>query len=468
MASVISDPNGRKRIQFMAGNGARRTIRLGKATMRQAESIKVRVEQLALAATGATGVVDEETIKWLAGLDDVMYEKLAAVGLVGRRDSLKLGAFLDGYIKDRHEVKAGTTTVYGHTRRNLLDYFGEDKLLRDITPGDADQWRLYLIGQGLALNTVRRRCGIAKQFFRAAGRRKLIAANPFEDLRSTVQGNPKRVAREHYLQVTEDHFRQATEIGNDPDGVAQNQAQQDIAEPCIPSLPTCQLAKNDVIQGPATPCEYPMGRVGREHPPLAPSKRPISGEFGAELKRPFPVHEHCYDCAEFYYGCMGWRAAKDFACKGYNRLPDVMPGTYGQVFPPSRRSGLIGNQRAERTIPVGRSHSEHIPSEGVRLSPEVHNAEVRTCGCGAILPKSKRFCDSCRIQNRRRTKRAYMRGYMEQRRSAVGSGSGVLSPAPGMPFVRAAAEKVPSIRPTSGGTRFGRSSVLTQVTLLAE
>jgi len=70
-------------------------------------------------------------------------------------------------------------------------------------------------------------------------------------------GNSKRVAREHYLQVTEEHFRQATEIGNDPDGVAQ----QDIAGPCIPSLPTCQLAINDVKQGPATPCDDLLGRV---------------------------------------------------------------------------------------------------------------------------------------------------------------------------------------------------------------
>lgn len=40
MASVISDPNSRKRIQFVAGDGGRRTIRLGKATRRQADVIR--------------------------------------------------------------------------------------------------------------------------------------------------------------------------------------------------------------------------------------------------------------------------------------------------------------------------------------------------------------------------------------------------------------------------------------------
>lgn len=192
MASVISDPNSRKRIQFVAGDRSRRTIRLGKATQRQADAIKVRVEQLVLASTGITGVVDDETARWLTGLDEGMYDKLAAVGLVAERASAKLGPFIDAYIAERHDIKSGTATFYGHTRRNLLEFFGADKPLRDVAPGHADQWRLYLLAQGLAENTVRRRCGMAKQFFRVAVRRKLIASNPFEDLKTLVQGNPKR------------------------------------------------------------------------------------------------------------------------------------------------------------------------------------------------------------------------------------------------------------------------------------
>jgi len=206
MASVISDRNGRKRIQFVSGDGTRKTIRLGKATTRQAEAFKVRVEQLVLAATGAVGVVDEDTIHWLAGLDEAVYDKLAAVGLVAERESVKLGAFLDDYIRSRHDVKAGTATVYGHTRRNLVQFFGKDKPLRDITRGDADAWRLSLLEQGLAENTVRRRCGMAKQFFKAAVRRNLIPSNPFEDLKAAVKGNPRRfyfVTRQEAEKVLE-------------------------------------------------------------------------------------------------------------------------------------------------------------------------------------------------------------------------------------------------------------------------
>jgi len=192
MASVISDPNGRKRIQFVADGGSRRTIRLGKATMRQAEAVKVKIEQLALAATGVTGVVDDEIANWLTGLDDSMYDKLAGVGLVRRRESVKLRAFIDAYIKERSDVRPATAIVYRQVTANLTSFFGDDKPLREITPGEADQWRLYLIGLELADNTVRRRCGVAKQFYRVAVRRKLVSSNPFEDLKSATQGNPQR------------------------------------------------------------------------------------------------------------------------------------------------------------------------------------------------------------------------------------------------------------------------------------
>ncbi|MHC4563838.1 MAG: tyrosine-type recombinase/integrase [Planctomycetota bacterium] len=58
----------------------------------------------------------------------------------------------------------------------------------------------------MAENTVRRRCGMAKQFFRAAVRRKLIPSNPFEDLKASVRGNSKQlyfITREEANKVLE-------------------------------------------------------------------------------------------------------------------------------------------------------------------------------------------------------------------------------------------------------------------------
>jgi len=194
MASIARDKNGRKRILFVADNRSRKTIRLGKASMKQAEAFKVKLE--ALMAERITGNIDAETARWVAELPDNAHAKLAAVGLVKPRASLRLGEFLDGYIKSRDDVKPGTATVYGHTRRNLIDFFGFDKPLRDISEGDADQWRLFLVRQGLSDNTVRRRCGIAKQFLRAAVKQKLVLCNPFSELKSSVGGNK---AREYFL-----------------------------------------------------------------------------------------------------------------------------------------------------------------------------------------------------------------------------------------------------------------------------
>jgi hypothetical protein len=89
-------------------------------------------------------------------------------------------------------VKEATATVYGHTQRNLLA-FGESKRLDEISPGDSDNFRVHLkTQQELAENTVRRRMGIAKQFFRAAARKKIIAENPFDGQPTLVRENPKR------------------------------------------------------------------------------------------------------------------------------------------------------------------------------------------------------------------------------------------------------------------------------------
>jgi len=167
-----------------------------KASTKQAEAFKMKVE--ALIGCGITGAMSDETARWLADLPDPMHARLAAVGLIPERQSTRLAAFLDGYVARRVDVKDSTALIWSHTRRCLVDFFGADKPLRDITPGDADNWRLYLISQQgkigatMADSTVRRRCGIAKQFGRAALRLRLIPSNPFADLTATVKGNPKR------------------------------------------------------------------------------------------------------------------------------------------------------------------------------------------------------------------------------------------------------------------------------------
>ena len=133
-----------------------------------------------------------------------MVEKLARVGLCERRipdepdDSndaevvTTLDGFLTSEISKRTDVSPGTLTFYSHTQRNLIAYFGAKKPLPEITEGDADDFRRYLKDQGLAEVTVNRRCSLAKTWFRAAVRHRLIEINPFRDISAGKKSNESR------------------------------------------------------------------------------------------------------------------------------------------------------------------------------------------------------------------------------------------------------------------------------------
>ena len=77
-------------------------------------------------------------------------------------------------------------------QKKLLAFFGDTKPLADISEADAEDFSRYLLAEELADNTARRFCGRAKQFFRFAVRKRMIAANPFAELKSTVGSNPAR------------------------------------------------------------------------------------------------------------------------------------------------------------------------------------------------------------------------------------------------------------------------------------
>lgn len=192
MASIAKEKNGRKRILFVAPDGARKTIRLGKVSMADANAVKVKVERL-LAAQVTGHALDNDTANWLAELPDELADKLATVGLAPARERATLGPYLATYFAKRGDLKLGTITALGHTRRCLVEFFGDEKELREITPADADDWARWLVShEKLSESTVRRRCGIAKQFFRAAVRSRLLRENSFSELKSGDLANDAR------------------------------------------------------------------------------------------------------------------------------------------------------------------------------------------------------------------------------------------------------------------------------------
>jgi integrase len=190
MATILKR-NGRRSIQFMDAAGHRKTLALGKVTQKQAEFIKTKVQ--ALAAACITGhAPDDEVSAWLAKRDSIMLDKLAAVGLIERRASATLGSFLDEYTTGRIDVKPATREVWSQPVRNLKQFFGVDRPLRNITAGDAENFRLFLVGEKLSATTVQKRLQFARQFFRSACRHKLIAENPFADVRSNAGNDSDR------------------------------------------------------------------------------------------------------------------------------------------------------------------------------------------------------------------------------------------------------------------------------------
>lgn len=195
MASISRDPGGRRRILFKAPDGKRKAIRLGKVPQRAAEAVKVKVEHLVAAAVSGCGW-DNETARWVAEISDELGDKLAAVGLVPPRERAGLAAWLDRYIGRRSDVKPGTVLAYRQARENLVECFGADRPLRTITPGDADDFRVFLVNKGYAEATVGRRIKHAKTFFGAAFRKRLVTENPFAEAKGGSQQNK---AREYFV-----------------------------------------------------------------------------------------------------------------------------------------------------------------------------------------------------------------------------------------------------------------------------
>jgi len=202
MASISTNKSGLRRILFKAPDGERKTLHLGKTPLRSVKTIKHHVEQLA-AAAAAGNAPETATVNWVADLDDPLYDKLANVGLVPERGSAALGVFLDAYIAERTDLKPGTLANLRRAQADLVAFFGADQRLREITAGDADRWRLFLL-ERVGENTARRLSGRARQFLRAAIRRGLLTDNPFADLPAAVQADHGRyfyVSREAAQKV---------------------------------------------------------------------------------------------------------------------------------------------------------------------------------------------------------------------------------------------------------------------------
>ena len=114
-----------------------------------------------------------------------------AVGLIALRveqPTATLGPFLRRALTAEPILKPATKIVRGQVIRDLNEFFGESRDVRTITPGNADDFKQWLVGRKLAPTTIHKRLQVARSFFHAMRRRKLIDENPFDGVKAAATG----------------------------------------------------------------------------------------------------------------------------------------------------------------------------------------------------------------------------------------------------------------------------------------
>ena len=200
MASISNDPNGRRRILFVAPAGDRKTIRLGKCDRKTAESICRHVEAL-LAAKISGQPVPRDTAAWLATVGEQLRDKLAAVGLIAAEQKVTVGEFLANWLDNKKAMghKPASLLAWGQAVADLQKQFGP-RALGSLTHADGEAFRAAMQGRGLRPTTIHKRLGHARQMLEDAVRLGHIAANPWKHVRQR-SGDPSE--RRAYIPISD-------------------------------------------------------------------------------------------------------------------------------------------------------------------------------------------------------------------------------------------------------------------------
>jgi len=198
MASIADDPNGRRRVQFVAPDGSRKTVRLGKIDRKSAEGICRHMEALLSAKIGGQPV-PRETATWLSGIGDSLREKLAAVSLVEPIRRFTAGEFLADWLTAKRNggYKPASLIAWGQTVKELTVLIGT-KALTALTQADGEAYRAAMRDRGLRLTTINKRLIHARQMLGDAVRHGHLTTNPWEHVRQR-QGDPSE--RRAYVPV---------------------------------------------------------------------------------------------------------------------------------------------------------------------------------------------------------------------------------------------------------------------------
>lgn len=201
------NPSRKQRITWrilVMVDGDRKTIRLGRLLKAEAEGVKRHVEALVTARRSGS-VPRGDTVDWLGRIETPLRARLVKLGLAEpakSEDVWTLGQLVAEYRRNKHPTfKPGTRVTNEQGLRAMLAIFGAEKLLSEISPGDAEDFYSRLAQQQplrttekttLSEATVRKRCSTAAAVFNYAVKRRLMDREPFAEAGVKRASTPAR------------------------------------------------------------------------------------------------------------------------------------------------------------------------------------------------------------------------------------------------------------------------------------
>lgn len=184
------------RLQFYVQDGRRPTLSLGSISQQHANETMGHVENLTEAAKHQSPV-PARTLAWLENeASDKVVEYLASFGLCNNRERSGLDAFITSYIDSRLDASDNTIRNFKNSQKKLVDYFKAEMRMDEISSGEADDWRQWLVNKGYSEATISKAVKHAKHFFLMAKRKGLVRKNPFHHLRA---GGEENSSRQHFI-----------------------------------------------------------------------------------------------------------------------------------------------------------------------------------------------------------------------------------------------------------------------------
>lgn len=191
MATISTNANGLKRLMYFDADNERKTIYLGKVSKKDANAVKMRVEELLSCKFCGTSP-GRETLVWVASISLALRTKLAHHELIDvgnlpvKLKKTGIKEFLDKYIETRRQgMKPSTIIVWSQVIDSLIEHLPKGVAIQDVNAGHASDWLDKLRSEKYAATTIHKRLSFARQFFAYAIKHKLIKENPFESIKVT-------------------------------------------------------------------------------------------------------------------------------------------------------------------------------------------------------------------------------------------------------------------------------------------